>query len=224
MTTDNNDSMRTESSRKRSKAYRAGGALLITGLAVGMVGSTVATWAEEEAVGQQFRSGEGNFDVELSVDGGETWQSNAVEYNDDEDMVINFSELQFDGETNGEGVSAFSPGQSKSAEFIVRAVGDGDDTAIVWVSDVGYEGNAEVFAWEVVQSSDSEDESKVLAASDSLADFSEENGDGAILSAGDTLSFEVNVKASDEINEFGRTTGYWVISSQEENAYEHDQS
>lgn len=223
MVNDRNTDLKKQSSKKRRKVFAATGALLVATLSVGLIGSTVATWTDEGSAGQRFSSGEDIFDVMLSVDGGKTWQSNDVEYDDDDEMVVNFSELQFDGNTNESGTPTFSPGQSQTAQFMVKASGNTADAAAVWVSEVGYEGNADVFSWAISGKNElKEEESVLLASADSLDGFEESDGDVAILGAGDTLVFDVNIRAASEVIEPGRTTGYWVISSQEENAYEYE--
>lgn len=233
MTTGNIEYTEARPVKKRRKAVNAGVALVGAGLAVGLVGATVASWTEEVALGQQFSSGEDIFDVEISIDGGETWvRSTSVEADEEGDggeingdAVVDFAHLQFDGNTREDGTPLFAPGDSQSAELLVRALGNTEDTVVVFVSDVGYEGNADVFAWEIAESitNDAGDvgDRNVIAASDSLADFSVEDNGAAEIGVGETLSLDINIEASTDYTGTGSTTGYWVITADEQIAHDH---
>lgn len=97
------------SKTKRPALLAAGGAGL--GIAALAIGGTIAFWADEETTTAGFASGQ--FEIEVSTDGGESWQSGTTS----EDYAV----LDITDVVDAEGEQRFEQGEYVETYFQLRA-------------------------------------------------------------------------------------------------------
>lgn len=153
------------SSRKRSKkSLKAVASVAATAIAVGSVGLTAANWTDSEVVGSELSSG--HFDMEVSVDDGETWHTQTVEngalelsmssiFRETPPIEIHSASTQAPNAYQ-EASGPWGPGETRAAEVLLRLSDDTTHTGAFQLDNmVSVEGSGDVddYSWTIADTS-----------------------------------------------------------------------